>query len=107
MDSKRITNSKLKTMRQAVTTLYSANAQVSILEPLLKEEQRGKNDRGISVLTSVLYKSLFRKAFADQDESKSELRVLLEHAKNFWFVETLDCLRDEDKFILQIVDSLS
>ena len=76
------------------------------MEKLLEEEMRGKNDRGVSVLTSVLYKSLFKRSLELHDETFSEFRLLLTHAKDYWFKNTLDALRDEDTFILSIVDSL-
>ena len=63
MEAKRFTNTNLKVMRQALDGIYSHEAQVNILEELLKSElEDGQTDRGVSVLTSVFYKGLFKNA---------------------------------------------
>ena len=62
--------------------------------------QKDNNDRGVSVLTSVFFKALF------VDEA-AHLRTLLELAREFWFKNTLNCLKDDDKYILEIVGSIS
>ena len=59
------------------------------------------NDRGVSVMTSVFYKPLFNQANAD------EAPALIRHARDTWLPQTLNCLYDEDSFILDMVESLT
>ena len=59
----------------------------------------------MSVLTSVFYKSLFKEA--SKSQAIDDLKVLLRHAEQVWFPKTLNCLQDESKFILEIIDSLA
>ena len=54
----------------------------------------------MSILTSVFFKALFT------DEAE-HLRTLLELSREFWFKNTLNCLKDEDKYILEIIATLS
>ena len=67
--------------------------QLRVLEKALEAFQNENNDRGVSVLTSVLYKSLFKEA-GNTPESE-EMVLLLRHAKDYWFPKTLNCLQDE------------
>ena len=62
--------------------------------------QGDNNDRGLSILTSVFFKAQFR-------EESEHIRTLIELARDFWFKNTLDCLKDESKYILDIVATLS
>ena len=83
---------------------YSISLQLSILEEKLDAFQLEGNDRGVSVLTSVFYKALFKEAV--KAKNFDELAVLLRHSKDTWFPKTLNYLRDEEKFILDIIESL-
>ena len=57
------------------------------------------------MLTSFFYKSLFKEA-AELHPAEDDLRVLLTHAKEVWFPETLGSLQDQEKFILELLESL-
>ena len=67
--------------------------QLRILEKALEVFQSENNDRGVSVLTSVLYKALFKEAGSTPESE--EMVSLLSHAKDVWFPKTLNCLQDE------------
>ena len=57
------------------------------------------------MLTSFFYKSLFKEA-AELHPGEDDLRVLLTHAKDVWFPKTLGSLQDQEKFILELLESL-
>ena len=98
LDFKNIQNTKLRTIQQ-LFRCYGSGARINLLKDCLAKLQKDNNDRGVSVLTSVFFKILFR----DEPE---QMRVLLEVTREFWLKNTLNCLRDEDKYILDIVATL-
>ena len=57
-----------------------------------------KNDRGVSMLTSLFYKRLFV-------EEKEHVRTVLEMTRDYWFKITLNSVHEE-LFILDIVNQL-
>ena len=79
--------------------LYSLGPKTNLLKDTLSRLQVDKNDRGISLLTSLFFKRLFV-------EEKEHVRTLLELARDYWLRLTLNSV-DEELFILDIIDSLS
>ena len=92
VDTRQVQNTKLRVLRQLLGC-YAVSIQLRVLEKALEVFQSENNDRGVSVLTSVLYKSLFKEA-GNTPESE-EMVSLLRHAKDYWFPKTLNCLQDE------------
>ena len=90
-------NSKLRTILGCFR-LYSLGCKTSLLKDTMIRLQKDNNDRGVSVLTSVFFKRLFV-------EESEHIRTLLELARDFWFMNTLDSLRDDKKYILDILAS--
>ena len=86
-------------------TLYPVEKQLGLLENALRTFKSESNDRGVSVLTSVFYKAVFKEAA--ETESQENFAKLLAHARDIWLPETLNCLKDDTKYILDIVESLS
>ena len=105
LDSRTVQNTRLRALFQLLGC-YKISVRLPLLESTLEAFQKQGNDRGVSVLTSVFYKGLFKEA-AKANGDMQDLKLLLRHASEVWFPKTLNCLRDEDKFILDLVDSLS
>lgn len=103
LDGRAVQNTRLRALYQLLGC-YKISVRLPLLESTLEAFQKQGNDRGVSVLTSVFYKGLFKEAANGDME---DLKQLLRHASEVWFPKTLNCLRDEDKFILDLVDSLS
>lgn len=71
---------------------------MALLEATLQALKTTNNDRAISILTQTFYKSYFK---ADPD-----LSIWLAHARDYWLPQTLDCLKDDSKFILEISEQI-
>ena len=99
-DARQVSNTKLRVFHNLLG-IYSIPAQCKVLEEQLNTFQKENNDKGISVITSVFYKPLFRSATAEEQPA------LLKHARDIWLPQTLNPLYNEDKFVLDIVDSLA
>ena len=97
-DVRQIQTSKLRSLNQ-LFRLYSLGPKTNLLKDTLSRLQVDKNDRGISLLTSLFFKRLFV-------EEKEHVRTLLELARDYWLRLTLNSV-DEEIFILDIIDSLS
>jgi len=59
--SRQVQNTKLRVLLQLLNC-YSVSLQLGILDEKLDAFQLEENDRGVSVLTSVFYKALFKEA---------------------------------------------
>jgi len=81
-------------------SFYLPTARLALFDSLLEFLQGENNDLGIGVLTASFYKTQFTTA------QPSDLKAMLEHARDVWLPQTLDPLKNEDKFILEIVESL-
>lgn len=57
------------------------------------------------MLTSFFYKALFKEA-AETHPADDDLVVMLLHAQEIWFPKTLGSLKNQEKFILELLDSL-
>lgn len=57
------------------------------------------------MLSSVFYKSLFKQAAKAKDSDT--LTSLLTNAKDVWLPKTLNCLKDDSTYILDIMESLA
>jgi hypothetical protein len=78
---------------------YTLGARISLFKDILRKLQKDNNDRGVGILTQVLFKAQFT-------EEPEHVRTLIELARDYWFPRTLNCLRDSRKYILDIVDTL-
>lgn len=62
------------------------------------------SDKGLALVTTHFYKPYFLKMEGD------DLKTMLEHTRDFWFPQTLDCLKEgEDEkpqFITELTESL-
>ena len=76
--------------------MHTVPARLELLSKMLLILKEKNNDYGISVLTSILYKSEFK------DPQTKDILPLLTHAKDFWLPKTLDVLGENAPFILEI-----
>ena len=64
-DARQVSNTKLKLIH-SLLSCYSIPVQIDLLESQLESFQKDSNDRGVSVMTSVFYKALFKSATAEE-----------------------------------------
>lgn len=101
-DTKQVQNTRLRVLNQLLQC-YAVPIHLQLLENALTKFQSDKNDTGVCILTSVFYKEIFKQQANDSEA----LKALLVHMRDTWLPQTLDPMRNEDSYILEILDSLA
>ena len=99
-----MSNTKLRALN-ALLRCYSLPIHLEQLEAVQEKFVFDKNDRGVSVLNQVFYRvACKRVAEAGRPD---DIVTYLTHARDVWLPRTLNPLKDEEQYVLEILDSLS
>ena len=80
---------------------FHTKPRLQLLDATLAALKQAGNDRAIAILTQTFYKAQFK-----NDGDLAMLATWLAHARDHWLPQTLDCLKDDSKFILDISEQL-